>query len=87
MWYGLYSSGAGYRPLEGSCEPTNEPSGSIKYWEILEYLRNWGFSRRTQIHGLSQLLISLEIRLHACEAQHEAILKLFLLFPKGSNLA
>jgi hypothetical protein len=25
----------------GSCEHGNEPSGSIKFWEILEWLRNW----------------------------------------------
>jgi hypothetical protein len=25
---------------EGSCEHSNEPSGSIKCWEILELLRN-----------------------------------------------
>jgi hypothetical protein len=23
---------------QGSCEYSNDPSGSIKYWEILEYL-------------------------------------------------
>jgi hypothetical protein len=27
----------------GSREHGNEPSGSIKYWEILEKLRNWWF--------------------------------------------
>jgi hypothetical protein len=27
--------------MEGSCEHSNEPSGSIKPWEILEYLHNW----------------------------------------------
>jgi hypothetical protein len=27
--------------VEGSCEHGNEPSGSIKYREILEWLRNW----------------------------------------------
>jgi hypothetical protein len=24
-----------------SCEHGNEPRGSIKWWEILEYLSNW----------------------------------------------
>jgi hypothetical protein len=27
--------------VEGSCEHGNETSGSIIYWEILEWLRNW----------------------------------------------
>jgi hypothetical protein len=27
--------------VEGSCEGGNEPSGSIKHWEILEWLHNW----------------------------------------------
>jgi hypothetical protein len=27
--------------MEGSCEHDNEPSGSIKCWEIVEYLHNW----------------------------------------------
>jgi hypothetical protein len=27
--------------VEGPCEHGNEPSGSIKFWEILEWLRNW----------------------------------------------
>jgi hypothetical protein len=35
-WYGLDSSGLGYGPAEGFCEHGNEPSGSIKFCEILE---------------------------------------------------
>jgi hypothetical protein len=27
--------------VEGSCEHGNEPSVSIEYWEILEWLHNW----------------------------------------------
>jgi hypothetical protein len=27
--------------VEGSCEYRNELSGSIKFWKIFEYLRNW----------------------------------------------
>jgi hypothetical protein len=27
--------------VEGSCEHGNEPSGSIKWWEFLEWLHNW----------------------------------------------
>jgi hypothetical protein len=25
----------------GSCEDGNEPSGSMKYWEVLEWQQNW----------------------------------------------
>jgi hypothetical protein len=27
--------------VEGSCEVGNEPSGSIKRWDVLEWLHNW----------------------------------------------
>jgi hypothetical protein len=27
--------------VEGSCGSGNEPSGSIKRWEVLEKLQNW----------------------------------------------
>jgi hypothetical protein len=39
--YGLDLSGSGEEPMEDSCEHGNEPSGSIKCWEILEWLHNW----------------------------------------------
>jgi hypothetical protein len=29
------------RASEGSCEHGNEPSVSIKRWEVLEWLHNW----------------------------------------------
>jgi hypothetical protein len=35
-WYGLDRSDSGWGPVEGSCELGNKPSGSIKYWEVLE---------------------------------------------------
>jgi hypothetical protein len=31
---------------EGSCEQGNEPSGSIKCWEVLEWLHNWQLLRK-----------------------------------------
>lgn len=34
--YGLDQSGSGWGPVEGSCEHGIEPSGFVKYWEILE---------------------------------------------------
>jgi hypothetical protein len=39
LWTG--SSGSGWGPVESACEHGNEPSGSIKSWEILEWLHNW----------------------------------------------
>jgi hypothetical protein len=35
------------------CECGNEPSGSIKCGEFLDYLRPVSFSRRTLLHGVS----------------------------------
>jgi hypothetical protein len=40
-WYGLNRSGSGKGPVDGSCEHGNESSGSMKCWEILEYLSDW----------------------------------------------
>jgi hypothetical protein len=35
-WDGLDRSGSGEGQVEGFCEHGNEPSGSIKCWEVLE---------------------------------------------------
>jgi hypothetical protein len=32
--------------VEGFCEHGNEPSDSIKCWEVLERLQNWGLLRK-----------------------------------------
>jgi hypothetical protein len=40
-WYGLDRSGSGWGPVEGACEHGDEPSASIKCWEVLEWLYNW----------------------------------------------
>jgi hypothetical protein len=37
----LVRSGAGWGPMEGSCEHGNELSGSLKCWEVVERLHNW----------------------------------------------
>jgi hypothetical protein len=34
-------SGLGYAPVEDSCEYDTKPSGSIKCWEVLEWLHKW----------------------------------------------
>jgi hypothetical protein len=31
---------------EGSCEHGDEPSGSLKCWEMLEWLHNWRFLKK-----------------------------------------
>jgi hypothetical protein len=36
MLYGLDLSGSEKGPMEGSCEQSNETSGPIKWWEVLE---------------------------------------------------
>jgi hypothetical protein len=40
-WYELDRSGLGLGPVKGSCGLGNGTSGSIKHWEILEWLQNW----------------------------------------------
>ena len=41
MWlHGLDRSGSGQGEMVGTCECRNEPSGSIKFGEFLETLRN-----------------------------------------------
>jgi hypothetical protein len=32
--------------VEGSCEHGNEPSGSVKFGEILEQLHKWGLLKK-----------------------------------------
>jgi hypothetical protein len=36
-----YIDGSRKGPVEGSCEHGNEPSGSTKCWQILQWLHNW----------------------------------------------
>jgi hypothetical protein len=40
-WYGLDRPGSGWGPVGCSCEHGNELLGSIKRWEVLEWLHNW----------------------------------------------
>jgi hypothetical protein len=35
--------------VEGSCEHGDEPSGSLKCWEVLEWLHNWQLLRNAQL--------------------------------------
>jgi hypothetical protein len=43
----LHWSGSGYGPVEGSCKHGNEPSGSIKCCEVLEYLHYWQLLKKS----------------------------------------
>jgi hypothetical protein len=59
-WYGLNRSGSEQRPVEGPCEHGNEPSGSIKCWDLFEWLNNWlllkkGSAPRSQLTSLTLL--------------------------------
>jgi hypothetical protein len=38
--------------MEGSYEDGNEPSGSIKRWEILEWLNDWRLLKKGSLHGV-----------------------------------
>jgi hypothetical protein len=39
--------------VEGSCEHGNEPSRSIKHWEVLSSCTTGGLSRKTQLLAVS----------------------------------
>jgi hypothetical protein len=41
--------------MEGSCEHGNEPSGSIKCWEILEWLTEWHLIKKDSAPRVSYL--------------------------------
>jgi hypothetical protein len=41
-------------PVEGSCEGGNEASGSIKRWEILEWLHNWQLLKKASAPSVSK---------------------------------
>jgi hypothetical protein len=47
VWSGLMLLRMGTR--EGSCESGNEPSGSVKCWEILKWLRDERFLKKGSV--------------------------------------
>jgi hypothetical protein len=53
LWDGLDSYGSEQGPVERSCERSNEPSGSINRWEIIEFLSDWRLPKRAQLHVVS----------------------------------
>jgi hypothetical protein len=40
--------------VEGSCERGNKPSGSIKLWEVLEWLHNWQLLKKRSAPSVSE---------------------------------
>jgi hypothetical protein len=48
-WIGLDLSGSGQGQVASSYEHDNEPSGSTKYLEILEKLRNWRLLKKHSV--------------------------------------
>jgi hypothetical protein len=46
--------GSIWGPVEGSCEHGNEPSGSIKRWELLEWLHNWQLLKKGSAPWVSE---------------------------------
>jgi len=49
-------NGSGWGPVVGSCEHGNKHSGSIQGGEFLDRLVVVTFSRRTLLHGVSELI-------------------------------
>jgi hypothetical protein len=45
-WDGMDWIDLAQRPVEGSSEHGDEPSGSLKYWEVPEWLYNWQVLRK-----------------------------------------
>jgi hypothetical protein len=41
--------------VEGSCEHGTEPSGSIKCWEVLEWLHNWRILKKGSALRVSKI--------------------------------
>jgi hypothetical protein len=56
--YGLDRSGSGYGPVKDCCEHGNEPSDSIKCWEVLEWLHDWWLLKKGSQTGNQHDVIS-----------------------------
>jgi hypothetical protein len=48
----------GSKPVEDPCRHADEPSSSIKCWEILSIYITGSFSRRVQLHMVSLVFTS-----------------------------
>jgi hypothetical protein len=56
-WYGLVRSGSVKGPVEGSCEHGDEPSGSLEFCEVPEWLQNWQLLRKGSAPYVSEYLV------------------------------
>jgi hypothetical protein len=43
--------------VEASCERGNEPSGSIKRWEVREWLHNWQLLKKSSASRVSERVV------------------------------
>jgi hypothetical protein len=50
--------------VEGSCEHGIEPSGSIKCWEVLEWLHNWRLLKKGSAAEVSTIRVQRSAKLH-----------------------
>jgi len=54
MWgHGLDQAGSGYGQVAGTCDCGDDPFGSIKCREYLDYQKPVGFLRRTLLYGVN----------------------------------
>jgi hypothetical protein len=51
--------------VEDSCEHGVKTSDSIKYCEILKWLRNWWLLRRAQLHGVGYVTEEVDSNVNA----------------------
>jgi hypothetical protein len=76
--YGLNWSGSGLGPVEGSCVHDNEPLDSIHAGKFLSSYTTGGFSRRAQLHGVSNATTAFHLIL-----SHSSVIT-FDIIPKAS---
>jgi hypothetical protein len=55
--------------VEGSCEHGNEPSNSIKCWDVLEQLHNWRLLKKASSPWSYLFIPLLEASLHVLTVQ------------------
>jgi hypothetical protein len=64
--------------VESSCKLGNEPSGSIKCWELPSGCTSCGLSSGTQLHRVSSLVIILNIILTITKTRNNIQDNIFL---------
>jgi hypothetical protein len=56
--------------VEGSCEHGNEPSGSIKCWEVLECMHNWRLLKKGSAPRVSEMATAMYTYVETSVHQH-----------------